>query len=80
MAMGIVSDSETSINSNLENLPNYQMICNTTRETPITTLYSWWKIFYLCVPDVNTLVERAAGQMAAVRAKGDTVHWLLVFG
>lgn len=35
---------------------------------------------HLCVPDVDTFVKGAAGQVSAVRAEGHTVDWLLVFG
>lgn len=35
---------------------------------------------HLCVPDVDAFVERAAGQVSAVGAKGHAVDRLLVFG
>lgn len=34
----------------------------------------------LSVPDMNTLVKGAAGEVPAIRAKGNAVHGLLVAG
>ena len=43
-------------------------------------LHSWPHPLYLCIPDVHTFVEGAAGQVAPVGAEGHAVDGLLVLG
>lgn len=67
----------------------YQCVVVNSFETPVLDIPTSWPIYpphgptqvldtYLHIPDVNTLVERPAGNMFSIGAKCNAVHWFLV--